>query len=789
MLLLLWQVFTHYTDLNYYHAYPSTRSLMKQPVSLLAIMLLVLGIIGCTHEGGNPINGGNNVLSITTTIAGVVIADNGYPAKGVVVTAHGRSVTTDEHGFYIIRDVSVPDDRCIVTVEKGGYFTASRAAVPTMGGVTHVHIGLLTRNVMYSIHALEGGTITLAEGGSIQMPIGGMDGYVPETPHLYMDHVKVAASRLFSQRNGMLPSFPLFSSGDLTGRRTDGSPAFLYSYGVMYMAMYTDQGEKLQFGNGKKAVLRYPIPPYMKKDAPAEMPMWHFDEKIGMWQEGGRAIKQGEEYVGEIAHTGQWNIAVPVPTATIKGQVKCGSDPVPFVNINIGQAEAWTDENGNYECRVPAGIPLEIHIESGKNLASGTLDEIVVEPLVEGQVLTRELIVGPCSAYLIGTIVGCDNKPVEGYVGAKVGGYINYTVSDSEGRFKLRTVPGTVTSMFVSDFDGRHRALLHMVTPAGAVKDLGAISLCPDNPRGFFNISPDTAYSAVSVSDDGNRVVAASKNNVNVFDVKTGQLLRSFSFKNCDHVQISSDNTKCLGSQNVGNQGGYQTTVWDIASGEPLLTFSGMHSFFMPDGRSVITTIPGSLGTTTVVISSISTGEEMRRFVLSTPVEAGYIDKSGSIINIVANGTRGVMRRIYGSGTRTMTYIVSFDIEAGTILTQWVALNKATSNIKVSDNGEILGMAIGNDPPLALFRIDGMSYQGMYAYAHSYYAISPDAKYFAFQRDNREPVGVYDITSSGPVLNRNLEVPEAATIKGLAYSLDGKTLAGLWQGGICIWQL
>lgn len=765
---------------------------MKSQLSFLATILLVLGIISCTPKDSNPINGGNNVLSTTTTIAGVVVDDNNFLVKGVGVTAHGRSAITDDYGFYIIRNVSVPEGKCVVKVEKEGYFTASRVSAPKMGGVTHVHIGMLQNNARYSIYAQEGGTITLVEGCRINMPIGGMYGYVPvEANHLYMDRVKVAAHWLFPMWNSYGLNFNRYSSGNLSARRSDGSTAFLYSYGVLHMAMYMENGGKLRFGEGKKAVITCPIPPLMQKDAPAEIPMWYFDEESDMWQEEGKAVKQGEDYVGEIAHTGQWNIAVPVPTAVIKGQVKCGTDAVSFVNINIGQDETWTDENGNYECRVPAGIPLEIYIESDKNLGSLTSDEIIIEPLSEGQILTRELIIEPCSAYITGTIVDCGNKPVEGYVEATVGGRFSYTVSDAKGVFKLRTNPkGGITAIRVTAFDGRNRSLLQAALPTGTVQDVGNVSLCPDEASAFFTIPLHTAtYNAVSLSDDGTRVIVGGKDDVRIFDVKTGQLLRTFSCKDCAHVQISPDKTQCLGSQQIAGMGGYKTTVWDIASGDVLLTFSGSYSFFMPDSRSVITALPDlSSGSTAIVTYSSSTGEEKRRFVLSTPADVGYVGGAPSIINIVANGTKGVLSKIAYNDVDNRCHIIIFDIEKGTILNTWMNSNRLMGNIRVAANGELLGMSEGSDP-VVLYQFDGTSQLGLYAMSYSHYALSPDAKYFAVQRNTREPVQIANITTSGPVLNRYLEVPEAAIINDLAYSLDGKTLAGLWQNGICIWHL
>ena len=77
-------------------------------------------------------------------------------------------------------------------------------------------------------------------------------------------------------------------------------------------------GNPLQLAPGKKAILKLPAP----ANSPATSPLWHFNEKYGLWIQAGVATKTGDTYTAEVNHFSTWNFDSGIPGFTLDLQFK-----------------------------------------------------------------------------------------------------------------------------------------------------------------------------------------------------------------------------------------------------------------------------------------------------------------------------------------------------------------------------------------------------------------------------------------------------------------------------------
>jgi ABC-type sulfate transport system permease subunit len=106
--------------------------------------------------------------------------------------------------------------------------------------------------------------------------------------------------------------------GNLTGITINNEQKILQTYGMIAVEMEGSSGEALNIAGSKQATISFPIPSAMLANAPATIPLWHFDETIGVWKEEGTATKQGNAYVGVVTHFSFWNCDVPAILSTLR---------------------------------------------------------------------------------------------------------------------------------------------------------------------------------------------------------------------------------------------------------------------------------------------------------------------------------------------------------------------------------------------------------------------------------------------------------------------------------------
>ncbi|HUP11788.1 MAG TPA: carboxypeptidase-like regulatory domain-containing protein, partial [Niastella sp.] len=258
---------------------------------LLFLALILFFASGCkkNDQGGDTDTGQQNpptdplkpTASVSTTVRGLVLDEEGHPVPGAAISIASYSATTSDAGAFELTNISVPGNRCVIVCEKEGYFKSIRAEEPLKDGTTETHLVLMNSNPTHTINASSGGKATLSNGSEVQLPANGI---VDASGTAYTGVVNVSLRYLDPTAAGFGTVVP---GGDMLAQRTDQSTSILYSYGILRVQLTGLSGDALQLGEGKTATVVMDIPEKQSATAPASIPLWYFDEEKGVWKEEG----------------------------------------------------------------------------------------------------------------------------------------------------------------------------------------------------------------------------------------------------------------------------------------------------------------------------------------------------------------------------------------------------------------------------------------------------------------------------------------------------------------------
>jgi hypothetical protein len=139
---------------------------------------------------------------------------------------------------------------------------------------------------------------------------------------------------------------------------------------MMAVELVGENNEKLQISTDSKAEIIMPIPSALLSNAKNEIPLWHFNEDIGRWEEEGKAILEGSHYRGEVSHFSWWNCDDPFASSSLCVTVIQQRNNTPLENQQVilitdlfGIASDFTDENGLVCGLVPSDIVFTLQIK------------------------------------------------------------------------------------------------------------------------------------------------------------------------------------------------------------------------------------------------------------------------------------------------------------------------------------------------------------------------------------------------------------------------------------------
>jgi hypothetical protein len=595
---------------------------IKRVFALFAIASIIN--FGCSQ---GPV-ASSNPSTETTTIYGRIGNESGTSIAGVSVSSGLQSTTTDDDGFFILKDVTVPKGRAMIIAKKIGYFNAARAAIPSADGTTRMTLSMMSDAATNSVSAISGGTVNVSGGASIKFTAGS---FTDVSGNTYSGTVSITAHYL----NPSDTSFFNYFSGDNYGQTQDNRRASLISCGVLRVELKDQNGNSLQLDTSKPATLFYPKPLDMK--APTSMPLWYFDESLGFWKEEGTATLNNGFYSGTVKHFSDWNCDYSYidSSGSISLRVVCNGAPVHGVAVSIYEDDGLgkyfitqdvvTRSDGTVFIGVPPNRSILVDIRGDHNNGFFFINTAVSAFLAARQTINLGDITlnSSCPGKVTG-IVKCNNNGVEGLVSLSGGKYSDYFYAKS--KFSFDAPSGIPLTLMATDPNGNLAIPLAIATLfSSEQRDAGEISLCGNAPSWYLDI-PCREGSDFAFSPDGSRLAVSEPsggNDLLIYDAKNGkELCRSTTTNSSGYdvglfgskMQFNSDNSKIF-------CGGY--TLFDISgpTATVIKSFGNKDNYDLKlydDGTKLV----GHTAKGTFKIYSAADGSILNSF--SNPVAAYY---------------------------------------------------------------------------------------------------------------------------------------------------------------------
>lgn len=246
-------------------------------------------------------------------------------------------VLSDSLGDWIIPKIDVTSRQVYVKVVAEGYFAASRVLSVLPGSINLVRILPTQKQTFQSIQSNVGGKVVLPDGSSLTFQASS---FIEEDSGLpYDGEVKVYAYSI----DGRSESSQVQMPGRLESTIED---AALISFGMIVTELESPSGVQLQLKEGLAATIRYEQAE-LSSSAPDSIPLWYFEEGIGTWMKEGYSVREGNAYIGEVAHFTWWNCDIGIPLVDFCFKYVC-SDVVSTI-----------DGRGNFAKRICTSINVE----------------------------------------------------------------------------------------------------------------------------------------------------------------------------------------------------------------------------------------------------------------------------------------------------------------------------------------------------------------------------------------------------------------------------------------------
>ncbi len=338
-------------------------------IKLFSLMLLLM-FVACQEP---PIIGTNSneilenfepkVENVSASIIGIIVDEDNDPVNDALIKLGSQEFTTDEYGHFFINDVTINSRGAVVKVEKAGFFNGSRRFFPKANTKNRLKIELLEKSFDQNFNSANGGNITLTSGAVIDFDRNSIQTISGST---YTGRVEVAAKWMDPTDLSTMDQMP----GNLQGVNQQSEEVALASYGMIAVELQDETGAYLNIAEGSTAELRLPVPESMLANAPAEIPLWSYNEDFGLWLEESTATLENGFYVGEVSHFSFWNCDAPFPLVEFDLRLLDKSEmgvadilvTMEVVDMQAIIRSGYSDENGFLSGLIPANETLLLKV-------------------------------------------------------------------------------------------------------------------------------------------------------------------------------------------------------------------------------------------------------------------------------------------------------------------------------------------------------------------------------------------------------------------------------------------
>jgi len=383
-----------------------------------------------------------NEEEVLGSITGQVIDEKNIPVENATVYLKDAMQTTDENGFFLFKDKALNSMGTVVKVQSSQHIEVSKIVNPKSNAKTIVNIKLLDKKLS--------GTIEASSGGIVQVGDGGLEGQInfPEdafvlkgTATPYTGSVQVFGRIINPANEADVLAIP----GDLRGMDISNELVQLASYSMMSVSIETDDGMELELADNKEALISFPVDPTLQANAPATIPLWHYNIETGHWEEEGSAELINNQYEGKVAHFSFWNCDAPFPLIPLSGRLldENGTPLADFVvSIRITDSglvrTGTTNASGEFSGGIPVGENLEITFSSNFKCADFKSSQNLGS-FSDAVDLGDIMITLPPDLYFItGRLLNCESSATQnGYIFLSSENSNSITYSNSDGLFLI----------------------------------------------------------------------------------------------------------------------------------------------------------------------------------------------------------------------------------------------------------------------------------------------------------------------------------------------------------------
>lgn len=414
---------------------------------------------------------------IQAGVQGIVTDASNNPIAGARVLCGEQNMLTDQYGSFRFQDISITEAAAVVTVQKAGFFNGIRTfRVTATGREQFVQIQLLPKATAGTFDATAGGVIGASNAQFIFVPNQVLD--ASNKPY------KGKATLTYAFINPERDDFADIMPGDLRAVNDKNELVALQSFGMMALELQGDNGEKLHLDGINNVTFRMEIPATLRQTAPATIPLWHFNESTGLWQQEGSAEKMGNSYVGTVKHFSFWNCDAQFPIVNLKATFKddknnpLANTAVQITRNNNSSTYGYTDAAGEISGLVPANEQVTITI---KDKCGEVIFSKKAGPWsTDTNAGTFNITINPQSRLSFsGKVTTCDGAAVtKGVVNIQVNG-VHYAAPILNGNYtasilRCETTTATVTLNPVDEAANKMSTTTFQAAPGDYTRDLQA---------------------------------------------------------------------------------------------------------------------------------------------------------------------------------------------------------------------------------------------------------------------------------------------------------------------------
>lgn len=461
---------------------------------IILYLMLALSLASCRKDTDDislrDITYQPPVVRVNGKLTGQVVDAEGNPVANAQVRVGQQTAQTNELGLFFFNDIALNAAGTFIQAQASGYFPGSTRFFPRPNASNIVRIGLIPRTYADQISATSGGTVSLSNGAKVTLPANGI---VDAAGNNYSGSVQVAMFWINPDADNLHDLMP----GNLQGVDRNNREVSMATWGMMAVELFSPDGQKLQIKPGEKAVLTFPLPAAYRAQAPGSMPLWYFDETLGLWIEEGQARLQGNTYVGEVGHFSFWNVDAPFPLIDITGVININGQPAGSTLVVIrvdglnSVGSGFTNTEGVFAGKVPKNQVLTVQVMSACN---NVVASINIGPFADNtDVGTLNFsLTGPTNSVVSGQLLNCDGEPVtEGAVYISWSGNQQFIAVGDDGQFSvtLQHCGATSYTLWAVDFENQYIADEEIYTFTNSPQDLGDIEVCDTPFVGFMQLT------------------------------------------------------------------------------------------------------------------------------------------------------------------------------------------------------------------------------------------------------------------------------------------------------------